>query len=115
MRSGGYCGGDGIMPTKAAIDPTTGTMYVTYGEKAGPYDDEKGDVYKYNTSTGAWTNITPVKNDCQPRGSGNIYFGFNGLSVSKSNPNVVMETGHSSWRPDTWIFRSTNSDVTATN
>jgi xyloglucan-specific exo-beta-1,4-glucanase len=109
------CGGDGIMPTKAAIDPTTGTMYVTYGEKAGPYDDEKGDVYTYNSSTGAWTNVTPVTNDCMARGSGNIYFGFNGLSVSKSNPNVVMETGHSSWWPDTWIFRSTNNDVTATN
>lgn len=109
------CGGDGIMPTKAAIDPTTGTMYVTYGEKAGPYDDEKGDVYTYNTSTGAWTNVTPVTNDCQVRGSGNIYFGFNGLSVSTSNPSVVMETGHSSWFPDTWIFRSTNSDASATN
>ena len=109
------CGGDGIMPTKAAIDPTTGTMFVTYGEKAGPYDDEKGDVYTYNTGTGAWTNVTPVTNDCQVRGSGNIYFGFNGLSVSKSNPAVVMETGHSSWFPDTFIFRSTNNDVTATN
>ena len=109
------CGGDGIMPTKAAIDPTTGTMYVTYGEKAGPYDDEKGDVYTYNTGTGAWTNVTPVTNDCQVRGSGNIYFGFNGLSVSKSNPAVVMETGHSSWWPDTWIFRSTNYDGTGTN
>ena len=109
------CGGDGIMPTKAAVDPTTGTMYVTYGEKAGPYDDEKGDVYTYNTSTGAWTNITPVTNDCMPRGSGNIFFGFNGLSVSKSNPNVVMETGHSSWWPDTYIFRSSNSGATGTN
>ncbi len=109
------CGGDGIMPTKAAIDPTTGTMYVTYGEKAGPYDDEKGDVYTYNTGTGAWTNITPVTNDCMPRGSGNIFFGFNGLSVSRSNPNVVMETGHSSWWPDTYIFRSSNSGATGTN
>lgn len=109
------CGGDGIMPTKAAIDPTTGTMYVTYGEKAGPYDDQKGDVYTYNTATGAWTNITPVTNDCQVRGSGNIYFGFNGLSVSKSSPNAVMLTGHSSWFPDTFIFRSTNSGTTFDN
>jgi hypothetical protein len=109
------CGGDGIMPTKAAIDPATGTMYITYGEKAGPYDDEKGDVYTYNIASGAWTNVTPVTNDCMARGSGNIFFGFNGLSVSKSNPSVVMETGHSSWWPDTYIFRSTSYDATATN
>ena len=109
------CGGDGIMPTKAVIEPTSGSMYVTYGEKAGPYDDEKGDVYKYNIATAAWTNITPVTNDCQARGSGNIYFGFNGLSVSKSNPNVVMLTGHSSWFPDTFIFRSTNAGATFDN
>jgi xyloglucan-specific exo-beta-1,4-glucanase len=109
------CGGTGIMPTKAAIDPTTATMYVTYGMKVGPYDDQKGDVYTYNLDTHVWTNVTPVTNDCQPPGSGNIFFGFNGLSVSKSNPNVVMETGHSSWWPDTYIFRSTNYDATATN
>jgi xyloglucan-specific exo-beta-1,4-glucanase len=109
------CGGDGLMPTKAAIDASTATMYVTYGEKAGPYDDEKGGVYTYNLDSHAWTNVTPVTNDCQPAGSGNIFFGFNGLSVSKSNPSVVMETGHSSWWPDTYIFRSTNYDATATN
>lgn len=109
------CGGDGIMPTKALIEPTSGTMYVTYGEKAGPYDDEKGDVYKYNIATSTWTNITPVTNDCQVRGSGNIYFGFNGLSVDKSNPNVVMLTGHSSWFPDTFIFRSSNAGATFDN
>src|SRR5258708_2404856 len=79
------CGGDGIMPTKAAIDPTTGTMYVTYGEKAGPYDDEKGDGYTYNTGTGAWTNITPVTNACMPPGSSTIYFAFNGPYSSNSN------------------------------
>jgi len=109
------CGGTGIMPTKAALDSTSGTMYVTYGMMAGPYNDQKGDVYTYNAGSGVWTNVTPVTNDCQPPGSGNIFFGFNGLSVSKSNPNVVMETGHSSWWPDTYIFRSTNSDVSATN
>jgi hypothetical protein len=90
-------------------------MYVTYGMSAGPYDDEKGDVYTYNLNSGAWTNVTPATNDCQPPGNGNIYFGFNGLSLSKSNPNIVMGTGHSSWFPDTYIFRSTNCDVSATN
>jgi hypothetical protein len=109
------CGGTGIMPTKAVLEPVSGTLYVTYGMKAGPYDDQKGEVWKLNTATGVWTNIDPVVNDCQPPGTGNIYFGFNGLSVSKSNPNVVMVTGHSSWFPDTFIFRSTNGGATWTN
>jgi xyloglucan-specific exo-beta-1,4-glucanase len=109
------CGGTGIMPTKATIEPISGTMYVTYGMSAGPYDDEKGEVWKYNIGTGAWTNINPVVNDCQPLESGNIFFGLNGLSVSKSNPNVIMVTGHSSWFPDTFIFRSINGGATWTN
>jgi xyloglucan-specific exo-beta-1,4-glucanase len=109
------CGGTGIMPTKAAIEPVSGTMYVTYGMKGGPYDDQKGEVWKYNIGTGAWTNINPVVNDCQPPSSGNIFYGFNGLSVSKSNPNVIMVTGHSSWWPDTYIYRSTNGGATWTN
>src|SRR5258708_5182913 len=109
------CGGTGIMPTKAVLEPTSGNIYVTYGMSSGPYDDQKGDVYKYNTATGVWTAINPVVNDCQPAGSGNIFFGFNGLSVSKSNPNVIMVTGHSSWFPDTFIFRSTDAGATWTN
>jgi len=109
------CGGTGIMPTKAAIEPVSGTMYVTYGMKSGPYDDQKGEVWKYNIGSSVWTNINPVVNDCQPPGSGNISYGFNGLSVSKSNPNVIMVTGHSSWWPDTYIYRSTNGGATWTN
>ena len=109
------CGGTGLMPTKAEIEPVSGNMYVTYGMKSGPYDDQKGEVWKYNISTSTWTNINPVVNDCQPPGSGNIFFGFNGLSISKSNPNVIMVTGHSSWFPDTFIFRSTNGGATWTN
>ena len=109
------CGGAGIMPTKAAIEPVSGTMYVTYGMKSGPYDDQKGEVWKYNIGSSVWTNINPVVNDCQPPGSGNISYGFNGLSVSKSNPNVIMVTGHSSWWPDTYIYRSTNGGATWTN
>jgi hypothetical protein len=87
------CGGTGIMPTKAAIEPVSGTMYVTYGMASGPYDDEKGEIWKYNISSATWTNINPLVNDCQPHGGGNIFFGFNGLSVNKSNPNVLMVTG----------------------
>jgi hypothetical protein len=109
------CGGTGIMPTKAALDATSGVLYVTYGMKAGPYDDQKGEVWKLNTATGAWTNINPVANDCQPPGSGNIFYGFNGLSVSRSNPNVIMVTGHSSWWPETYIYRSNNGGQTWTN
>src|SRR5215471_2376387 len=66
------CGGTAIMPTKAVLEPVSGTLYVTYGMKAGPYDDQKGEVWKLNTATGVWTNIDPVVNDCQPPGTGNI-------------------------------------------
>ena len=43
------------MPKKAKFDAVNGILYVAYGYQAGPYEDGKGDVYKYNTATGAWT------------------------------------------------------------
>jgi hypothetical protein len=48
-----------FMPHRAALQGTT--MYVTYSDDCGPQSSGGlGKVYKLNTSTGAWTNVTPV-------------------------------------------------------
>ncbi|HJQ23225.1 MAG TPA: xyloglucanase [Blastocatellia bacterium] len=109
------CGNNLLMPKKAALDTANGFLYIAYGLKAGPYDDGKGAVWKYNTATGAWTNIDPVADDCNTPGNGNPYYGYNGLAIDPQSPSTVMVTGYSSWWPDTFIYRSTNGGTSWSN
>jgi hypothetical protein len=69
-----------FMPHRAAIQGTT--MYVTYANGEGPNLGEgSGKLYKLNTSTGAWTNVTPVHSKDYPYG---------GVSIDPTNVNRVI-------------------------
>jgi chitodextrinase len=85
-----------------------GFLYVTTSDKGGPYDGGRGDVWKYQISSGTWTQISPVPSS----DTNNNYFGYSGLSVDRQNPNTLMVTGYSSWYPDTFIWRSTDGGAT---
>jgi hypothetical protein len=101
----------GFLPHQAALDTVNGILYIAYSNTGGPYDGASGDVWKYNTGTGAWTLISPHPST----DTNNDYYGYSGVSVDAQNPNVVMVTGYSSWWPDTFIFRSTNQGASWTN
>jgi xyloglucan-specific exo-beta-1,4-glucanase len=88
---------------------STGMLYISYSDGGGPYDGEKGDLWKYDTATGAWTNISPV-----PSSSSDDYFGYGGLTVDAQNPNVIMVASLNSWFPDTIFFRSLDGGATWT-
>src|SRR5258708_26197818 len=54
----------GFHPTHQALSPD-GNLYVTYGDGTGAdgmggQRIANGFVWKYNTTTGVWTNITPL-------------------------------------------------------
>jgi len=69
-----------FMPHRAALQGTT--MYVTYANGEGPNLGEgSGKVYKLNTSTGAWTNVTPAHSKDYPYG---------GVSIDPTNVNRVI-------------------------
>lgn len=75
-----------FMPQRAAL-ASDGTMYITYGNGAGPHGHwnvpepmDQGQVWKYNTSTGVWTNVTP---------SG-ITRAFGGICVDPNDPNRLV-------------------------
>ncbi len=87
---------------------STGILYVTYGDQPGPYEMYGGTVHKYNVATGVWTNITPLV----PYQNGEQGFGYAGLAVDASNPNVVMVATLSRWGPIDEIFRSTDGGAT---
>ena len=58
-----------------------------------------GSVYKYNITSGTWTDITPVSGS-------NLYFGFGGLAIDVQTPGTIMVAALNSWWPDGQIFRS---------
>jgi hypothetical protein len=79
-------------------------LYVAYSDAIGPNGASKGAVWKLNTTTGAWTNITP------PTGQG----GFSGVSVggAGNSPDVVAVSTLDRWWPGDEIYRSTDGGAT---
>ncbi|MEW2400573.1 cellulose binding domain-containing protein [Streptomyces sp. NPDC046862] len=97
----------GYLAHKGVLDAKNGYLYLAYSDKGGPYDGGKGQLWRYATATGTWTNISPVA-------EADTYYGFAGLTVDRQKPGTVMATAYSSWWPDTQIFRSTDSGGTWT-
>lgn len=77
-----------FMPHRAALQGTT--MYVTYANGEGPNLGEgSGKVYKLNTSTGMWTNVTPVHSKD---------YSYGGVSIDPTNVNrVIVSTNGMYW------------------
>lgn len=98
----------GYLPHHGELD-ANGNLYISYSDGAGPYDGEKGDLWKLNTTTGVWTNISPV-----PSSSSDNYFGYGGLAVDAQHPGTLMVATLNSWWPDANLFRSTDSGATWT-
>jgi xyloglucan-specific exo-beta-1,4-glucanase len=89
----------GVMPHHGKL-ASTGILYLSYNNNAGPYDGSVGGVWKYDTGAATWTNITPPSS---PLSGG---YGFGGLSVDGSNPNTIVVAALNQWWPDTQFFRS---------
>ena len=68
-----------FMPQRAALS-SDGNLYITYADKEGPWNPATGQVWKYNVSSGAWTNVTPA----------GITFPFSGVSIDPYNPTRII-------------------------
>ncbi|GAB2609424.1 xyloglucanase [Streptomyces capparidis] len=97
----------GYLAHKGVLDEANGHLYLATSDTGGPYDGGKGQVWRYTTATGQWTNISPVP-------EADTHFGYSGLTVDRSRPGTLMVTAYSSWWPDTQIFRSRDSGATWT-
>jgi photosystem II stability/assembly factor-like uncharacterized protein len=98
----------GFLPHKGVLDEETGDLYITTSDNPGPYDGTDGEVWRYDTAAGTWTDISPV-----PAGDDRT-FGFSGLTVDRQNPGTLMVSAYSSWHPDTQFYRSTDGGDTWT-
>lgn len=98
----------GLFPHHGVL-ASNGILYIPYSDGLGPYDGTKGEVWKYDTNTRVWTNISPVAVT-----SGDDYFGYGGLAVDPEDPNTLIVATLNSWWPDANFFRSTDGGATWT-
>ncbi|WP_030105682.1 xyloglucanase [Actinoalloteichus caeruleus] len=97
----------GFLPHKGVLDSEHGYLYLATSDTGGPYDGAAGDVWKFDTTSGHWTRISPMPSD-----SDDNYFGYSGLTIDRRNPETLMVTAYSSWWPDTQIWRTTDGGGT---
>jgi photosystem II stability/assembly factor-like uncharacterized protein len=71
-------------PTRAALS-SDGFLYVAYGTAPGPSRMTNGAIWKLETSTGAWTDITPERPV-----PGRREFGYAAVSVDAQHPRTVI-------------------------
>lgn len=84
-----------LLPGQAQIDKK-GVITITYADSMGPYGANDGAVYKLDTHTGVWANISPDKG------------AFMGLSLDRQHiGTLVVATLGGNSGPDT-IYRSTD-------
>ncbi len=50
----------GYIAHKGVLDTVNHYLYIATSDTGGPYDGAKGDVWRLNTTTGAWTQISPI-------------------------------------------------------
>jgi xyloglucan-specific exo-beta-1,4-glucanase len=93
----------GLLPHHGVLDKA-GILYLTYGDAPGPNGMSDGAVWKHDTNTQTWTDITPVK----PGAPGEGNFGYAGLTVDAQHPGTVMVSSMDKWSTGDDIFRTTD-------
>lgn len=95
-------------PTHAVL-AADGNLFITYGNSPGPSRMTNGGVWKFNTKTSEWSEITPDKPDPQSRA-----FGYAAVSVDAQNPKMLIVSSFNRYNIEKGdeIFRSTDSGKT---
>ncbi|MFP5228882.1 MAG: WD40/YVTN/BNR-like repeat-containing protein [Acidobacteriota bacterium] len=95
-------------PTRAALS-TDKFLYIAYGTAPGPSRMTDGAVWKLNTQSGAWTDITP---EHPVRGSKE--FGYAAVTVDPQHPQTLLAStfGRPGFDGGETIFRSTDAGAT---
>lgn len=96
----------GLLVTNAVLG-SDGMLFATYADHTGMNGMMNGAVWRLNTLTGKWSEITPIKpNTGSEQGQ---KFGYAGLAISASHPENVLVSTQNRWWPSDAIFRSTDS------
>ncbi len=85
-------------------------LFIAYGTVPGPWRMDDGAVWKLNTKSGEWSDVTPEKPEPGEKG-----FGYVGVSVDAHNSQVLIASTFDRWhsgRGNDDIFRSTDGGKT---
>ena len=94
-------------PTRAAVADNR-FLYVTYGNAPGPSPMTDGAVWKLDTQTGTWNDITPDKPV-----KGSREFGYAAVSVDALHPQTLIVSTYNRYKAGGEdIFRSTDGGTT---
>ncbi|MFF9775331.1 1,4-beta-glucanase [Streptomyces sp. NPDC013978] len=103
------------VPIRAAYDRHTRELYVTYADAPGPNGQSDGSVHKLRTTTGRWTEVTPVKPGGTTTDGGTDSFGYGGVAVDARRPGTVVVSTNNRWAEIDTLFRSTDGGRTWTS
>jgi hypothetical protein len=97
---GAVPGGPGadMLPVKGVLDDK-GNLYIDYCTGIGPNGIEHGSVWRLDTRTGAWNDITP---DRTSEG------GYMGLSIDRRQPGRLAVSSVDRWHPGDTVWVSQN-------
>jgi photosystem II stability/assembly factor-like uncharacterized protein len=98
----------GYRPLRAVL-ASDGNLYIAYGTSPGPSNMVNGAIWKYDTNTGKWTDITPDKPDATIR----KYFGYACVEVDAQKPQTLIVSSFGRYKSGGEdIFRSTDGGKT---
>lgn len=97
-----------LLPVKAEID-ARGVLYLAYSNGAGPNGVTDGAVWRFDSRSGAWRDITPEKGPVKVPG------GYMGLSLDRSRPGSLVVATLNRWRPGDILWRTTDDGATWRN
>ncbi|HZZ20819.1 MAG TPA: xyloglucanase [Opitutaceae bacterium] len=95
----------GLRPIRMALSKT-GILYIAYGKESGPNSITDGAVWKFNTASGEWMDVTPE------RPSEASHFGYASVSVDAKHPDTVVVGTWNHYSPLDEIFRSLDGGKT---
>jgi hypothetical protein len=94
-----------LLPVQAQLDDQ-GILYIAYSNTSGPNGATDGAVYKLDTATSRWTNITP---DRSAPG------GYMGLSLDRQRRDTLIVASLNRWNPGDVLWRTTDGGKTWTD
>ncbi|PPS71333.1 MULTISPECIES: WD40/YVTN/BNR-like repeat-containing protein [Streptomyces] len=103
------------VPVRAAYDRHTRELYVTYGDAPGPNGQSDGSVHKLRTTTGKWTEVTPVKPGGPTGDGGTDSFAYGGVAVDARRPGTVVVATNNRWSLVDTVYRTTDGGRTWTS
>jgi hypothetical protein len=100
------------VPIRAAYDCHTRELYVTYADAPGPNGQSTGSVHKLNTTTGKWTEVTPVKPGGTTSDGSADTFAYGGVAVDARHAGTVVVSTNNRWAAVDTLFRTTDGGRT---